>query len=902
MKKHVIRISTLFIAMMMVLGPVPRAVFAADDGAESATPAAVEMTEPAEESAPAEVPDTPDAPDAPETVETSAITAETPADAAAAVPVAADSASAATESTPAAVTEEDGGSAAKSGEPAVTAAEDDASTDKLYSVGGTVFYSTTDQSSSWSGGSGWKYDAASETITMVNYNGADQSILSDGTGVTIQAAGLNRISTLSCDGTVNLIGTGILLVDEIELADGSDFNLLPNKEVYGENGGSVAVFLKQSDGSYSLINRDIAGVLDESYYVPDGITLEIPADSTLCIQSLFTLVKYDSDTETETVSYVTEEHSPTESDAYFESDTNYDDSVTSGHLNAESVRVNKGGTIHLQNASGAINHVTITAESVLTVRKALDNNGVIEGGAVALGGAADLSGSGSFSDTDLTINKGQKTSVTMTDSTLRLNGSGTEIETLTVSGDVCLVYGSDVTIDGIVFKNASDELRVQSKSKYESSATLTFRKPVTAGTVTLQSGVYNVPAGSKAIRTKSDHSWVGKTGIHVVYTREKPTEDQPPVSAIPVSIVSIVETETYNEGFINEYDSAVDGVPVETDLEPYPGEDGEDLTFDTLFEKYVSDHKRSKIVFELTVLGEDGNLEPVFLTNDGNTSVVAETVYRIRILDVDYLDNVLGGGTSTTTNTSFTGTGVLGANAGSISGGNKTRVLSGAGINRAAIESPKPDPDPDPEPDPKPDPDPTPDPDPEPDPKPDPEPDPKPDPEPKPDPDPTPDPDPVRPDDNTNRRTTAATLVPEVRVDFVEETEETGAYYVLSVVIGNTVLETLEGYDIVVEMAFDLPEEWKDKPVYAVFRTTLPEGDITVTEDDLAENADADITVIPAAYDEETGLLAFEAVEIGPFVIICFDYDGEVNTPEFFEAVKQLDDVQALLALEEAQD
>ena len=134
---------------------------------------------------------------------------------------------------------------------------DEAEKVKTITIDGTSLDGSTDSS-----GTGWTYEKESGRIVLRDYTGS-ADITSDGTGVDIVSTGYNRIGTLSCDGDINVIGTGVLLIDKVELAEGSSFNLLPLREYYGEDGGSVAVFLRQEDRSYMLVNRTVKGIIDE---------------------------------------------------------------------------------------------------------------------------------------------------------------------------------------------------------------------------------------------------------------------------------------------------------------------------------------------------------------------------------------------------------------------------------------------------------------------------------------------------------------------------------------------------------------------------------------------------------------------------------------------------------------
>ena len=100
------------------------------------------------------------------------------------------------------------------------------------------------------------------------------TIQTDSKGVNLSVAGVNHISTLYADGNVNITGTGIVLIDSIDMLEGTNLNLLTNTNIYTE--GSAAVFLLNPEtGSYELINGSVSGILDEEYTIPSGITLVV---------------------------------------------------------------------------------------------------------------------------------------------------------------------------------------------------------------------------------------------------------------------------------------------------------------------------------------------------------------------------------------------------------------------------------------------------------------------------------------------------------------------------------------------------------------------------------------------------------------------------------------------------
>ena len=131
---------------------------------------------------------------------------------------------------------------------------------------------------------GWRYDAASGRVMLTDYSGASALIGTESRDLTIQASGFNRVGSLVGDGDITVIGSGILLVDDIEMPEGKQFSLQPNEDIYGSLNGGVAVFRLQEDGSYQLINGSVVGILDEDCTILEGLTLVVPEDGKLMLQ------------------------------------------------------------------------------------------------------------------------------------------------------------------------------------------------------------------------------------------------------------------------------------------------------------------------------------------------------------------------------------------------------------------------------------------------------------------------------------------------------------------------------------------------------------------------------------------------------------------------------------------
>ena len=170
------------------------------------------------------------------------------------------------------------------------------------SIGGTTFTpgedgsidlsgTTSDENDLFGFDAGDPDDAGDDCFYMVNYNGSGESLSSEDSDINIVAAGLNQLGSIIADGDVNVTGTGILLVDQIQVAEGCGFYLHPIEGMY--DSGSVAVFLLTSPADsqsganavYTLINGAVPGILDEEYVLPAGIDLVLPDGSSLILQS-----------------------------------------------------------------------------------------------------------------------------------------------------------------------------------------------------------------------------------------------------------------------------------------------------------------------------------------------------------------------------------------------------------------------------------------------------------------------------------------------------------------------------------------------------------------------------------------------------------------------------------------
>ena len=210
-------------------------------------------------------------------------------------------------------TETDADSAEPADAPAATFAESVAATDTSIKDGKTVIEvdgtKYSDKDVAYNGesdgededgnpnppvGIGWVADDG--TLQLTNEDIKELTVKEG--NLTIEAAGFNHINNLVTDSVVSIIGTGIMLLDKVDLKDSGEVKLTENK-MYADTGviGSVAVFLKDNkadkENTYRLINGGIPGILDETYTIPKGYNLVIPSGESLIMNSTVAAPKDD---------------------------------------------------------------------------------------------------------------------------------------------------------------------------------------------------------------------------------------------------------------------------------------------------------------------------------------------------------------------------------------------------------------------------------------------------------------------------------------------------------------------------------------------------------------------------------------------------------------------------------
>ena len=780
------------------------------------------------------------------------------------------------------------------------------------------------------------------TYIMVGYQDNSAVISTQNSVLTVLAAGLNKISSLSSGGSINIGGTGILLVDSLQYGSGGSLNLMPNTEMYGEDGGSVAVFCKKdgTEKDYVFVNGMVPGRLDEAYTV-EGCNLILPCGSKLILSS----VGQATNIESQEVTYYSGEVTSADSDPLKDL-LNYDKYFYEDET-AASLTIGKGASFVVESGAEVESVVTpclskkTTSDIIAPSLKVTDNgilnvNGNLNGGVLSVGEGASLKGSGTVSAEQMVIHSPSclgGSDVTLCSHDCTIYGSGT-IDTLKLNGSNVFLNSGDgsVTINNIVSSSPAGSpneliagnsmtlgnisltgnLALLTANGYgQSTVVSTLQGKVSGGTLSLGSGTYQLVDGfscsASSLITDNSHVIVydysdgfafsannfkapllvdpGTVTISMPGTVEKTEEGQTVTYyKVPVVKVEAWESGTGNAGLWFD----IKEVELLAQLDIPVGQTGTYLK--ELHETLTSGSSTAPVLmYELQYL-ENGIFRTVFFTDptiDNSFSCFSgENLYLIRVSELMNFPGGQGGSPATSTQTSYTGSGVLGGSgAGSITIGGVTYNLSSAtDVNLHPTPDPTPTPDPDPDPQPTPDPTPTPDPDPDPQPTPDPDPDPQPTPDPDPDPQPTPDPDPdpqPTPDpdpaplvafveENTEPELVWVEVAPAVNNNAASPVE---TQYVLLALEGEKTLEELGG-KATVSMNYTLPEEYAGKQLYIVFR-----------------DKNNKLVAFRARYSNITGLLRFITDRLGTFMIVGLDFDvpeGEEFPEEFYEALSQL--------------
>ena len=748
--------------------------------------------------------------------------------------------------------------------------------------------------------------------------------------ITILAAGLNHIGSVSIpdDGTVTIAGTGILLVDSLK----GNTELLTFTDIYSE--GSVAVFVKQDNDQYLLINGCVPGILDEEYTITEDVTLVMPDQTKLLLCGTGAAPRNDgsglvyyhgNDVDSNKVSDVSESESA--------------ESVGKLTIAEQAALiVREGASIVLENLKSLIKvegHEQIRNAELIVEGGTLTVDGTVGGdGDVTLFSESNLSGDGSIASAKVKVFDAgalQNSQVVFSSSEVYLNNDYTYENVIIHDSSVHLFTGG--SISGLTSSGCSTVVGGTNLSISKVEGTLSLNSggitPHTvsgnmagSGTICFERGVYIIPKGTVMNGVKiSTDSWgeifdyAGalntssyiplRTGPTSVTTANQ-NNGVIPVAAAALSYVDnvVVESSIFETKNITAIDS--DGKMVlkwddiQALIDAYRETsgcswnaavqllcyNGEVLSLEDPDKRIASSSTESGSTGSDTEEGQ-GQESSGGDSNDpesGNTQspklILAGDVCLVRIFFERNESSVLPASNGTQTSTTYTGSGILGgSNAGSVTIGQGTTSNSTGGDNNNSNSSGGNNGG-----------------------------------------------DNNSSNDtggdnsgsntgnNTNGNTTNTTTNPEpaplaAYVDedpaaspliWVEEasgvgekttdtadthnSEETKAEvettYVLLALEGEKTLEDLGG-KAAVSMSYTPPAEYKGKTLYVVFR-----------------DENNKLVAFRATYSDTEHLLRFITDRLGEFMVVGFDFDSaefEEFSPEFYKALAKLPELENLI-------
>ena len=321
-------------------------------------------------------------------------------------------------------------------------------------IGDTSFGSGDEESSHWEDGKGWK-NVAGQYIAMVDFDGSAAEISADSGVVKLAVAGVNRIHALTGDCSYQISGSGIVLIDKIDIGDGRSISLCTNTALYKE--GSAAVFVRQEDGSYLLINGEITGILDELYDL-DNIRLTVPKDSSLTLSAL--AIRKETWKPDGVGEPVTDVMLYSPSIPFMVEDPVHDFGVVTLDQYAGRLTIGKNSTLTIEDG-GSVLLQTLEKTAVLgneytpaslVIQGILNIAGIVEGGYVDVNDGGTLTGTGTIQSATVNLEPSANlsTELLIDDSSVLVNGT----HSANVKDSVIYLEGADnyipdLTVTGV---------------------------------------------------------------------------------------------------------------------------------------------------------------------------------------------------------------------------------------------------------------------------------------------------------------------------------------------------------------------------------------------------------------------------------------------------------------------
>ncbi len=657
---------------------------------------------------------------------------------------------------------------------AETAAEESEETDAVdqsgdvtITIGDTSFHPEDEEASHWTNGTGWK-NIPQQYVALVNYDGSGTAVSADGGVLKLAVAGINKIGSLAGDCSVQITGTGIVLIDSIDIKKGNQITLHTDTALY--DSGSAAVFLKQDDGSYLLINGGITGILDENYYL-DDMKLRIPSGSsltlsTMCLRTETWIPEDSEEIQTEITHYTVPVPADASQPVHEGGDVTFEDNGSKLELGPNAVlTVEDGASVLFADTRNNAVLFPYDIKSELIIRGTMNIRGstqkglikVVEGGTLTGSGTAvnaeiSLESTGTLSETltlensSLTIPGQKQVNATIKDSVIYLKGSDIFLPSLNVSGnsyigvetsdrpfftsrigDITLSEGSSLEIlanDHDYFTYSSLPTRLLEDACLEISGT------ITGGTVSVLAGCVRYTG------TAAENMPIvpGTSAARALITQAEAKSLFAPLSMTEADALECLKTDTIpvyaytiEDALVkDDVDARQWKVSSYTELQPLERTNDQIFTCRSFLEQYQQITKETKdfphgnYFHAVEIIYSDLNRDRIWL--DDPKTFNTENVILIRTVQCTGKGGQ-GGSTTSHTGTSFTGNGELGGTGNGLVDPGSGTVIYGENTD------PEPTPEPTSEPTPKPTPEPTP----KPTPEPTPETTPEPTPEPKPD-------------------------------------------------------------------------------------------------------------------------------------------------------------------------
>ena len=701
---------------------------------------------------------------------------------------------------------------------------------------------------------------------MVNHSGQEK--LEAQGDITILAAGVNRVSSISGTGKVRIAGTGILLVDDLQ----GSLELLTLTDIYKE--GSTAVFVQLEGNRYQLVNGAVPGILDEEYRI-DNCTLIIPDGGTLLLCGTGAEKLSDG----RVVYYHGTDHSYKAVD--FRNVVEMTGTLTIAEK-AELI-IQQGGSVTLENlktlghgdiADDGRRHPTLSIEDggSLTVNGTVGNDGI-----VWIGGNSALSGSGSIKTNRLSIGDPsaiQNSQVSLSAGDLNLYGSGT-ISGLTIQNTRVDVGGGILSITGLVSSGNSSMVLPSSSeldiAKVDGTLALHVNYINTdnadpdpdqhdsekvivsvsgsdiqgTGSISFESGFYALQAGTKLNKVNVSNAIGGTVFDYAgalpssLFPLHMQPENLPYPTAqggqmiIPVAAASVYNYENHYATLRKTFS---DFLQVTATVSETEGKMTVLLDLDKLKQDLTekADELDGTIIVEFLRKGADGTLysDSCPMTSLSG-SVNADDLCLIRIIAETFLHSPEPDSESTMTGMIYTGSGILGGGAGNVNFGTPGSDPENSGDpeddngngNGGGEKQPEKEKEKEKEK--------------------------------------------KKPQENKEKTETAVAGLQ------VWATQEAGAY-ALHAKTGDREISRLDGY-VDVFLDYTPATRTTGKTIYIVFR-----------------DADGRFIAFHASYGQLTGKLHFRTNQLGRFVIVSFDFDGEEFSDAFYEALAALPEIAAL--------